>query len=66
MRVDGRISAGYAIVCECGEAFAQERIGLTLECPSCGRTELGTEVVLDYYLTRADEADPAPLKGAAG
>lgn len=50
MRVDGKISAGYAIVCNCGAAFAAERLGVAVECPECGHTELGVDVAADYYL----------------
>lgn len=62
MRVDGKITAGYAIVCDCGCAFAVERIGVTVECPACGHSELGTDVALGYYLTR----DEGPLEAPAG
>ena len=50
MRVDGKISAGYAIVCNCGAAFAAERLGVAVECPECGQTELGVDIAADYYL----------------
>ncbi|MDF2095976.1 hypothetical protein [Aquibaculum arenosum] len=50
MHVDGKISGGYAILCNCGNAFATERLGLALECPACGHTELGVDVAADYYL----------------
>lgn len=72
MHVDGRISGGYAIVCDCGEAFALERIGVAVECPACGHSELGVDVALVYYLGREDrraepEADqPGPWRPAAG
>lgn len=53
MRVDGKISAGYAIVCDCGAAFAVERLGVAVECPTCGHTELGVDVAVEYYLNRS-------------
>ncbi|WP_366553579.1 hypothetical protein [Aquibaculum sediminis] len=52
MHVDGKISGGYAILCHCGTAFATQRLGLALECPGCGHTELGVDVAADYYLQR--------------
>ena len=50
MRIDGRISAGYAIVCGCGAAFAAERLGIAVECPECGCCKLGVDIAADYYL----------------
>ncbi|HLS69376.1 MAG TPA: hypothetical protein VK035_08530 [Kiloniellales bacterium] len=58
MRIDGKISAGYAIVCNCGAAFAAQRLGVAVECPSCGHTELGADIAVDYYL-RSDRHAPA-------
>lgn len=59
MRVDGLISAGYAIVCDCGEAFALERIGIAVECPACGHSVIGTDLALDYHLKRGQARHPA-------
>ena len=54
MRIDGKIVGGYVLICDCGEAFALERIGISVECPACGHTELGPEVALGYYARRAE------------
>ncbi len=70
MRVDGKISAGYAIVCNCGAAFAVERLGDAVECPECGHTKLGVDIAAEYYL---DTSRPVTrrsrvpvLRGATG
>lgn len=68
MRIDGKISAGYAIVCNCGAAFAAERLGVAVECPSCGRTALGADIAVDYYLRgtqRRASAAGGPMLGRA-
>jgi hypothetical protein len=50
--LDGRLPEGYAVVCGCdgaGYSFLVRRIGVSIECPKCGRTALAPDLVADYH-----------------
>jgi hypothetical protein len=52
LRIDGRLPDGYVVLCGCTNAFVQERLNLTVECPQCGTTAFGTDLATDYTLAQ--------------
>ena len=57
---DGRLPEGYIVVCGCdgaGHSFLVRRIGVSIECPKCGRTALTADLVADYYI-RVSSSQP--------
>jgi hypothetical protein len=52
MYLDTRIPEGQVVVCTCaGEehSFMVARLGVSVECPTCGRTALSANLIDDYY-----------------
>lgn len=61
MNIDEKLSEGYIIGCECEAYFIVPRLGLSVECPHCGRTELPAAMLTAWTLG----AQPAKLFDAA-
>jgi hypothetical protein len=52
MYLDGKIPEGFVVLCAPnGEAhsFVIRRLGPSVECPHCGRTELSANLIAAYY-----------------
>jgi hypothetical protein len=52
MYLDTRIPEGHVLVLTCaGEehSFLVARLGVSVECPTCGRTALSASLIDDYY-----------------
>ncbi len=64
LRIDGRLPDGYVVLCGCSHAFIQERLALTVECPSCGTSAFGADLATDYTLMQKDRP-VAPPPGAS-
>jgi hypothetical protein len=50
--LDGRLPEGYVVLCTTGgdpHSFLVRRLGLSVECPKCGRTALSAELAAAYY-----------------
>lgn len=50
MNIDDKLSEGYIIGCECEAYFIVSRLGLSVECPHCGRTELPGPMLMTWTL----------------
>jgi hypothetical protein len=60
MYLDDRSSDGHIIVCMgdgIEHSFLRRRLGLSVECPVCGKTALSVDLVAAFY--RRSVADPA-------
>jgi hypothetical protein len=56
MYLDARLPEGHIVICGCsgGEhSFLVHKLGLAVECPTCGRTALSTELIADFYARAA-------------
>lgn len=56
MYLDARLPEGPVVICSCDGAehsFLVHRPGVAVECPTCGRTALSTELVADLYARAA-------------
>jgi hypothetical protein len=52
MYLDGRLPEGYVVLCTADSdphTFLVRRLGLSVECPKCGRTALSAELAAAYY-----------------
>jgi hypothetical protein len=50
--IDGKLTEGYVVICaRNGEphSFLVRRLGLSVECPQCGRTALSANLIAAYY-----------------
>lgn len=59
MYLDGRLPEGYVVLCSPegdSHSFLVRRLGLSVECPECGRTALSAELVGDFYDRRTENA----------
>lgn len=66
MRIDGRLPEGLVVLCpRCDVAFLVPRLGLSVECPTCGATELGTDLMTEFLLRNAAKASVVGRQGAA-
>ena len=55
--IDGKITEGYVIVCNKNHEdhfFVLETIGISVECPRCGHTGLGTELITEFFCNGRD------------
>jgi hypothetical protein len=62
MRVDARLPEGAIILCagDGGEhSFLVRRLGLSVECPTCGQVALGVDLVADFFRRSIDFTDVA-------
>ena len=65
MYLDDRSPDGHIIVCTrdgTEHSFLRRRLGLSVECPVCGRTALSVDLVAEFY--RRSLADPVWTDGA--
>ncbi len=63
MVIDGRITSGYIISCECEQNFLVSQLGISVECPHCGDLALGTELAMHFYVANDDERQVAHFAG---
>ena len=59
MVIDAKLSEGYVVLCDSGaemHSFLISSLGLSVECPHCGATQLATDLVTDFYLSERDAA----------
>ncbi len=52
MLIDGKITEGYVICCNRNQVdhfFVRNTIGISIECPKCGHSVLGTELLAEFY-----------------
>ena len=61
MIIDDKLDEGYIIGCDCGTYFLTSRLGLSVECPQCGHTELPATMLTVWTL----EKHRVPLFDAA-
>ena len=54
MVIDGRITSGYIINCECEQNFLVSQLGISVECPHCGELALGPELATGFYSANDD------------
>jgi len=50
--LDGKLPEGYVVICAPnGEphSFVVRRLGVSVECPQCGRTALSANLIAAYY-----------------
>ncbi len=53
--VNKAIDCGYEVHCEnCGSEFDSGPVGLSFECPACGKSVLAAEVISEWML-RSEE-----------
>ena len=50
MIIDEKLSEGYIIGCDCEAYFIVPRLGVSVECPHCGRTELPAAMLTRWTL----------------
>jgi hypothetical protein len=63
MYLDGRLPEGHVVICapSCEpHSFLVRRLGVSVECPQCGRTALSADLIVAYYTRRSDEAIVVP------
>jgi hypothetical protein len=57
MRIDARLPEGHVVLCNGGDSehsFLVHRLGLSVECPNCGRIALSVHLVADFYRRTMD------------
>lgn len=65
MRIDAKLPEGYVIICDDDDrAFLVPRLGLAVECPSCGKLASSAHLLTDFYLAGATPA-PVPQRQPA-
>jgi hypothetical protein len=65
MQIDGKIEGGYVIICQDEHVFVVERLGLYVECPSCGRRKIGADLAMDYVLGGSNSLEDRVPQSAA-
>ncbi len=50
MNIDDKIIEGYIVGCDCESYFITPRLGVSVECPHCGRTELPENMLTNWTL----------------
>jgi hypothetical protein len=58
MRLDARLREGYVMLCAghgSDHSFLVRRLGLSVECPSCGKIARSVELVADFYKRLTDD-----------
>ncbi len=50
LNIDDKLSEGYIIGCECEAYFIVPRLGVSVECPHCGQTELPANMLTTWTL----------------
>ena len=71
MRLDARLPEGNVILCtDHGDehSFLVRRLGLSIECPKCGRIALSADLIAEFYgylgETLATQASSTPILNA--
>ena len=68
--VSKRPGGGYVIGCICDEddvhEFRVKKLGLSVECPNCGATAIGTELLTAFHLQGAPESGASAAATVAG
>ena len=68
--VDKRLGGGYVIGCVCDEddvhEFRVRRLGPSVECPNCGATAIGTELLTTFHLQGPPEAGTSVAAAVTG
>jgi hypothetical protein len=54
MVIDEKLGNDYIIGCECDDFFIVKRLGPSVECPHCGKTELPSAMLTKWTLTHDD------------
>ena len=57
--IDGKLPEGYVILCKAKDedhTFLVRRLGLSVECPKCGRTALSTGLAQEFWLRKNNES----------
>jgi hypothetical protein len=54
MYIDGKLPEGYVVICAPTgggpeHSFLRRRVGLSVECPICGKIALSVELVAEFY-----------------
>ena len=50
--LDGKLPEGYVVICAPNgdpHSFIVRRLGVSVECPQCGRTALSANLIAAYY-----------------
>lgn len=55
MTIDGKLHEGYIVGCDCGTFFLAPRLGVSVECPGCGHTELPAPMLTAWMLESGRE-----------
>ena len=56
MHIEAKVTKGTVIRCDCSETFVVKQLGLSVECPYCGKTALSADMAADFALRdREDE-----------
>lgn len=50
LNIDDKLSEGYIIGCDCEAYFIVPRLGVSVECPHCGHTELPAKMLTAWTL----------------
>lgn len=50
LNIDDKLSEGYIIGCDCEAYFIVPRLGVSVECPHCGQTELPANMLTTWTL----------------
>jgi hypothetical protein len=64
MLIDGKITEGYVVVCSANHEdhfFVLETIDISVECPRCGHSALGTELLAEFYCNGRDSSSAQEL-----
>ena len=55
MHIEAKVPKGAVIRCDCNETFVVKQLGLSVECPYCGKTALSADMAADYALRDREE-----------
>lgn len=50
LNIDDKLDEGYIIGCECEAYFIVPRLGVSVECPHCGKTEIPDTMLMNWTL----------------
>lgn len=57
--VSKRPGGGYVVGCVCDDEdvheFRVKNLGVSVECPNCGATAIGTELLTEYHFNRGSQ-----------
>ena len=68
--VGKRPGGGYVIGCVCDDEdvheFRVKKLGLSVECPNCGATAIGTDLLTTFHLQGSPEAGLSAAAAVVG